>query len=385
MPSRASVVVIGGGVIGTSVAFHLAEAGVPDVVLLERGGLGSGSTCKAAGSVRAQFSDELNVLIGARSLEAYARFRRRPGQDVALRRSGSLFLLSTADDVAAFTRDVALQNALGVDSRVVDPAEARRLCPLIETEGLLAAVHSPGDGHCAPESVVSGYAGAARRLGARLYPGVTVRELEHRGDEISAVVTDRGKVTAGAVVCAAGAWSGAIGALAGVDLPVTPLRRQMLCTGPLRRLRELPRPLPFTVDTGTSFSFHQEGRGLLVGMSDPAQEPGFDTGYSAGWLPLLGAAMARRAPALLDAGLGGGWAGLYEMSPDGNALIGRSASPVNFLYATGFSGHGFLQAPAVGELVRDLYLGRTPFVDIGPLHAGRFAPGAVRRPESRLV
>ncbi|MFD8934531.1 NAD(P)/FAD-dependent oxidoreductase [Streptomyces sp. NPDC059578] len=386
MPHRASVVIVGGGVIGASIAFHLAEAGVRDVVLLERGALGSGSTCKAAGGVRAQFSDELNVLIGARSLDAYARFGERTGQEIGLRRVGHLFLLSEPDHVAAFTRGVALQNALGVESRLVDSAEARRLSPLITTEGLLAAVHSPHDGHCTPQSVVLGYAGAARRLGARLYTGVTVRDLELRGDEVRTVVTDRGRVTTDTVVCAAGAWAGAVGAMAGVDLPVTPLRRQMLCTGPVRSLRELSEPLPFTVDFGTSFSFHQEGPGLLIGMSDPMQEPGFDTSYSPHWLPRLGAALARRAPALLDVGLGGGWAGLYEMSPDGNAVLGRSVTPANFVYATGFSGHGFLQAPAVGEIVRDLCLGRAPFVDVGPLHAGRFAPGAAApRPESHVV
>ncbi|MGW1145386.1 NAD(P)/FAD-dependent oxidoreductase [Streptomyces sp. NPDC002454] len=384
MPRRASVVVIGGGVIGTSIAFHLVEAGVPDVVLVERGALGSGSTCKAAGGLRLCLSDEPGVLLGARGMAAYARFPQRPGREVGLRRAGSLLLLSEPDDVRACTRDVALRRALGVDSRMIDPAEASRLCPLISTEGLLAAVHSPDDGQCAPESVVRGYADAARRRGARLCTGVTVRDFVHRGDEIRTVVTDRGRIATRAVICAAGAWARELGALVGVALPVAPVRGQVLCTGPMPRLGKLPRPVPFTVDRSTSLSFHQEGRGLLLGMSEPARETGFDTRYSPAWLPGLATALARRAPALRGLGLGGGWAGLYDMSPDGRALVGRATAPVNFLYATGFSGHGVLQAPAVGEVVRDLFLGRAPAVDAGPLHADRFARGAAGRSASRV-
>ncbi|HEX6352529.1 FAD-binding oxidoreductase [Actinophytocola sp.] len=382
LPATASVVIVGGGVIGASIAFHLAEAGVTDVVLLERAELGSGSTCKAAGGVRAQFSDELNIALGASSLAAFTRFGHRPGQEIDLHQVGYLFLLSTVEDVASFERDVALQNELGVTSRMIDVDEARRLAPLIDTRGLLAAAYSPDDGHCTPESVVLGYARGARRLGAVLRTGTTVLDMETRGDRVTAVVTDHGAVTAGTVICAAGAWSAAVGDMVGVSLPVTPVRRQVMFTEPMP---ELSTVVPFTIDFATSFYFHREGRGLLLGMSDPEQTPGFDLDYSDEWLPRLGAAMEARTPRLLDVGLTPGWAGLYEVTPDHNALIGRAAEPSNFLYATGFSGHGFLQAPAVGEVVRDLYLGRDPFVDVGPLHASRFASPAGLRPETHIV
>jgi sarcosine oxidase subunit beta len=355
---------------------------VTDVVLVDRGALGSGSTCKAAGGVRAQFSDELNIMLGARSLAAFTRFGDRPGQEIDLNRVGYLFLLSRPEDVVAFERDVTLQNELGVTSRMIDAGEARRLCPTISTDGVLGAVFSPDDGHCTPESVVLGYARAARRSGATLRTGVTVLDLKRRGDRVAAVVTDRGTITADAVVCAAGAWSAGIGEMAGVELPVRPVRRQVMFTEPMPGL---PSVVPFTVDFTTSFYFHREGRGLLLGMSDPDQEPGFHLDYSEDWLPRLGAAIETRAPRLLDVGLTPGWAGLYEVTPDHNALIGRAETPANFWYATGFSGHGFLQAPAVGEVVRDLYLERDPFVDVGPLSARRFASGAVVRPETHIV
>lgn len=380
MEPEADVVVIGGGVMGTSIAFHLAEAGVR-VVLAERDELGSGSTCKAAGGVRAQFSDEVNIRLGARSLEAFARFRERPGQEIDLHRVGYLFLLSRPEDVAAFEASVALQNGLGVPSRMVSVAEARRLSPLIETGGLLAAAFSPDDGHCAPESVVLGYATAARRHGATLLTRCEVLDIDAPGGEVRAVETSRGRIAASAVVCAAGAWSAKVGAMAGVDLPVEPLRRQVAFTGPMP---DLPRPVPMTIDFTTSFYFHGEGEGLLLGMSDPDERPGFLLDRTDAWLPRLTEAIAARAPRLLDAGLAGGWAGLYEVTPDHNALIGEDPGVSRFLYATGFSGHGFLQGPAVGEVVRDLYLRREPFVDVAPLHAARFA-GDRLRPEINRV
>jgi sarcosine oxidase subunit beta len=377
----ARVVVVGGGVMGTSIACHLARAGVRDVVLVERGELASGSTAKAAGGVRAQFSDALNVRLGARSLQAYARFAEDTGYDIGLRRVGYLFLLSTPEDVAAFEAGVRLQNSLGVPSRMITPEEARRLSPLIRTDGLLAAAFSPDDGHCTPEAVVHGYAAVARRHGATILRHTEVTGIELRGDTITAVTTSRGRIATGTVICAAGAWSRAVGAMAGVELPVTPLRRQIAVTEPVAGL---PPALPMTIDFTTTLYFHAEGPGLLVGMSDPDETPGFATATHERWIPRLCAAMERRAPALLDLRRTGGWAGLYEVTPDHNALIGEAPSPSRFLYATGFSGHGFLQGPAVGEVVRDLYLGRVPFVDVSPLGADRFAAGAPR-PETNRV
>ncbi|MFF4545957.1 NAD(P)/FAD-dependent oxidoreductase [Streptomyces sp. NPDC001435] len=381
MNLQARVVVIGGGVMGTSIAYHLASAGVRDVVLVERDELAAGSTSKAAGGVRAQFSDALNIQLGARSLEAFGRFEEDTGYDIGLHRVGYLFLLSTPEEVASFEQGVRLQNSLGVPSRLITPREARRLSPLITTDGLLAAAWSPDDGHCTPESVVHGYATAARAHGARILRHTEVTGIELHGAGITAVTTTLGRITTDTVICAAGAWSRAVGAMAGVDLPVEPLRRQIAVTEPVPGL---PPALPMTIDFTTSLYFHAEGPGLLLGMSDPDEKPGFATDTHDRWIPRLYEAMQRRAPALLDLRRTGGWAGLYENTPDHNALIGEATSVSRFLYATGFSGHGFLQGPAVGEVVRDLYLGREPFLDVGPLSAARFAADAPR-PEANLV
>ena len=381
LPTDASVVVIGGGVIGLSAAYHLARAGVGDVVLVEQGELGSGSTCKAAGGVRATFSDAVNIELGLRSLRAFEEFGAEPGQEIDLHRVGYLFLLDRPEHVTAFERNVALQNELGGTSRMIDVAEAQRLSPLVDTHGLLAAAWSPHDGHCTPEAVVLGYAGGARRAGARLVRGCTVTGIVTREGSVTAVETSLGTIRTEVVVCAAGAWSAQIGELAGVDLPVVPLRRQILTTEPIAGLD--PRT-PFTIDFSTSFYFHGEGPGLLLGMSDPDETPGFKLGRSDDWLPRLGEAVERRAPAIAEAGIAGGWAGLYEMTPDHNALVGEAPEVSRFLYATGFSGHGFLMGPAIGEVLRDLVRGATPVVDVSGLDASRFRDRATR-PELNIV
>ena len=366
---------------GLSTAYHLARAGVTDVVLVEKGELGSGSTCKAAGGVRAQFSDAVNIELGARSLHAFETFEATFGQEIDLHQVGYLFLLEKPEHVAAFEKNIALQNELGVPSRLIDVAEAKALSPLISTEGLLAAAYSPTDGHCTPESVVAGYAGAARRAGARLVRGCAVTGIDvqrgshHPRRDGPGVHRDRhGHLRRGRLVRG-------LGAMVGVDLPVEPLRRQILTTAPMPGLDP---HTPFTIDFATSFYFHGEGQGLLLGMSDPHETPGFKLTESDEWLAGLGDAIERRAPGISEVGLGAGWAGLYEMTPDHNALVGEADGVSRFLYATGFSGHGFLMGPAIGEVMRDLYLGRPPVVDVSPLTADRFA-GAGLRPELNIV
>jgi sarcosine oxidase subunit beta len=353
---RASVVIVGGGAIGTSIAFHLGEAGVEDVLLLERAELGSGSTGKGAGGVRAMFSDELNVRIGIRSLERWAAFGERPGWEIELRQVGYLFLLSTEPDVEAFNRSVALQNRLGLPSRMVSVEEAAELSPLAGLDGVLAGAFCPLAGHATPDGVVQGYASAARAHGVRIKT-----HTEVTGVHGHVVTTSSGEIKTECLICAAGPSSAQIGDMAGTKLSVTPERRRIAYTGPLA----IEGDVPMTIDFSTGFYFHREGPGLLFGTNDVCATQDE-------WLEAAEPVLSRRAPLLLDAPIAGGWWGDYEMTPDHNALIGETAAaPGRFLYATGFSGHGFQQAPAVGEILRDLYLGREPFVDVTVLGAER--------------
>jgi sarcosine oxidase subunit beta len=380
LPRSAAVVIVGGGVIGTSAAFHLAEAGV-EVVLVERGQLGSGSTSRAAGGVRTQFSDALNIEIARRSLEAFRDFGRRPGWEIDLKPVGYLFVLSRESDVGAFERSVTLQNECGLDSRMLTASEVRQLCPLVEGDDILAGAFSPRDGHATPEAVVQGYAVAARAHGAEIRVNCELLDVRTSGGEITEVVTEQGSIRTGTVICAAGAWSRSCGEMVGVDLPVTPSRRQVLFT---EAIDGLPDPLAFTIDFESSFYFHREGPGLLMGIRAPDEQPGFSVETTDDWIAGLMEVVRRRAPRIADVGIRGGWAGLYEMTPDHNAIIGEAPGVSRFLYATGFSGHGFLQGPAVGEILRDLVLGRPTFADVSPLSVERFETAALR-PEYNVV
>jgi len=380
LPKRAEAVVVGGGAVGTSIAFHLAEAGV-EVCLLERDALSSGSTSRAAGGVRTQFSDPLNIAIGVRAVEAFETFAERPGGEIDFRQVGYLFLLDREEDVAIFERSVALQNELGVPSRVVDRAEAARLSPLAGLDGVLAATFCPLDGHASPEAVAQGYAAGARAHGATVATGCAAAAVEVEDGAVLGVETESGTIETATVVCAAGVWSPELARTAGVDLPVEPVFREVVTTAPVA---DLPERMPLTVDFTTGFYFHREGPGLLIGMADREQQPGFDAPTDPDWLEHVTEVAARRAPAFLDMGIAHGWKGYYEVSPDYNGLVGEAPDVERFLYATGFSGHGFMQAPAVGEIVRDLVLRREPFVDVAPLSAERFALHAPR-PEHNVI
>jgi len=380
LPPASDVVVIGGGVMGTSAAFHLAEAGA-DVLLLERDALAAGSTSKAAGGVRTQFSDPLNIELALRSIRAFERFGERPGAEIDLHQVGYLFLLDRPEDVEAFEASVALQNEFGVPSRLVSPAEAAELSPLAGLDGVIAAAFCPLDGHASPEAVVQGYAAGARAHGATIVTGCDATGIEVDAGAIVSVVTSTGSVATSTVLCCAGAWSRGVGALVGVDLPVEPVLRQIHYTAPVSGL---PERIPFTVDFSTGFYFHREGPGLLFGMADRAQPSGYGAPLDPDWLLQVVAVAERRCPTLPDLGLAGGWKGSYEVSPDHNAIVGEAAAPTRFLYATGFSGHGFLQGPAIGEILRDLVLGHEPLVDVAALSTERFSSGSPR-PERNII
>jgi sarcosine oxidase subunit beta len=276
---------------------------------------------------------------------------------------------------------VALQREHGLDARILTRRETRELCPLLKGGDILAGSFSPGDGHATPEGVVHGYASGARALGAHVRTGCEALAINTSGDRITEVVTDAGAIRTGVVICAAGPWSRGCGAMVGIDLPVEPLRRQVLFT---ERIAGLPDHLPMTIDFESTFYFHREGPGLLMGMSYPHETPGFSIETTEDWIPDLMTVVRRRAPRIADVGIRGGWAGLYEMTPDHNAIIGEARGVSRFLYATGFSGHGFLQAPAVGEILRDLVLRRPTFADISPLSVERFDAAALR-PEYNVV
>ena len=358
MVESAEVVVIGGGAMGVSVAWHLRELGITDVVLLERDSLASGSTSKSAGGIRAQFADELNIRIALRSLDEFERM-----EGIDLRQDGYLFLLDDEADLARFQAALALQHSLGVPSRELSVEEALEIVPQLDPDGLLAATFCDVDGYATPEAVVQWY---ARGLDVR--QGWEVERVEVAGDRVVGVQTPKGRIATGTVVCCAGAWSADVAATAGLELPVRGEPRWMFFTP---EDGGLPERLPLTIDFTTSFYFHREGPGLVFGGREQTLEE-------------LAVPASRRLPALLDLPVQSSWWGYYEVSPDHNAIVGEAAEPSRFLYATGFSGHGFQQAPAVGEHVAELVAGREPTLDLSAFSLERFARGETR-PEAFVI
>lgn len=375
--ARRSVVIVGGGVMGASTAYHLARAGVTEVTLLEAGELASGSSGKPLGGIRAQFSDPANIALGLRSLRAFYGFRSEIGVDIGLQRVGYLFALRDSADIAPFTRSVKLQNEMGLPSRLVDADEAVGLCTYLDRSAVLAAAWSSEAGFARPVSVVQGYAAAAAAMGVEVRSDAPVIGIDCvPGGRAVLRCADGSSYTAPTVVCSAGAWSGQIAAMVGVDLPITGLRRQIAFTAPLEAR---PPRLPFTIDYSSTAYFHgSEDGGLLLGWADPDEAPGMGRAASADWHASLRAALTTFTREIAAQPIVGGWAGLYEMTPDCNALIGEADAGFRFLYAAGFSGHGFLQGPAVGEALTALYLGGTPAVDVSGFDAARFARPAVR-------
>ncbi|MGV9386310.1 NAD(P)/FAD-dependent oxidoreductase [Nonomuraea sp. NPDC003707] len=349
------VVVVGGGVIGLSIAFHLAEAGV-DTTLLERDTLGSGASRATADVVRSYFAgNPVSSALAVRSLAAYHAFPTRPGIDLPLRQVGYLVLFTEADQVTAFEADLPAQHAAGVDVNLIGAQEARERNPLIGDFPLVAAAYSPQAYISDTTAIVTAYARAAEQAGATLRTGCPVTAIDTRA---GLVRTAAGEVGADAIICAAGAWSASLVRDAGVDLPLTePIEQELLTTDPLPP--DTP-DIPVTLHAATGLLVRLRGDRLLIGMGYPGPD-------REAWRRQVAERLAATYPSLAGLALHTAVTGLRDASPDKTAFIGHHPGPPAFLYATGFSGHGLCNAPAAGELVRDLYLDQDPGFDVTAL------------------
>jgi sarcosine oxidase subunit beta len=374
-------VVIGGGVVGCSIAYHLARRGAR-VVVVERETLGSQSTGKCAGGVRRQFSTTPNVLVQQLSVRLLADLEKETGVDPEFRHIGYLFVLTSKAEVEDFQRFLPMWNEAGVaDARWLEPDEVRELAPLVQGDDILGGTFCPSDGIASPHAVTLAYAGAARRLGVRFEEGVSVDAITHTAGKVEGVQTSAGAIATNTVFNCAGAWAGTVGAMAGIDIPVEPYPRNIFVTDPMPGVS---RQHPMTIDLATSFYFHPEGDGLLFGMGMPDEKPTFNTDVDWGVLDTMAAVIERRAPRLATAGIQTAWAGLYEVTPDHQPILGPVDELEGFWCACGFSGHGFQQAPAVGHLLAQWFAGEEPDVKLDIFAYRRFATGKVD-PERNVV
>jgi sarcosine oxidase subunit beta len=363
---------------GASVAYHLARRGVTDVVLVEREKmLGTGSTGRNAGGVRHQFSNDANIKLSIESIGLLERFADEVGHPIDFHQDGYLFLLSMPASVETFKRNVALQRGLGVDVQWLDAREAEQLAPGLSADGVVAATFCQRDGIADPNGVTMGFAKTAQALGVSVERDAEVTGINVVAGRVAAVETTRGTIETHIVVNAAGPHARVVGRMAGVDVPVDPIRRHIfIAAGESMRV---PSSHIMVIDFETTFYFHREGAGLLFGMGDPHEAPTFDTTVQWDFLPQVIDVAVTRLPALADVSISHAWAGLYEMTPDANPIIG-AADGVDGLYLiNGFSGHGFQHSPAAGRILADVITGRDPKFDLTAFAAGRFAaplPGA---------
>jgi sarcosine oxidase subunit beta len=377
IPEKADVVVIGGGVMGASIAYHLALRGQKNVVLLEKEAFfGQGATGRCAGGIRYQFATEVNVRLSLQSLPMLERFEEETGQAIDLRRCGYLFLLTLPEDVSIFRGTMRMQNRLGVQTAWLDGDEIRSRLPQMRLQDVIGGTYNPDDGLADPNSVVMGYIRAGQRLGVKAFTEVEVTGVKVEGGNVAGVQTPSGFIATRVVMNAAGPWAGVVGQMAGVDIPITPLRRQMFTTTPLP---EIPADFPFVIDFTQSLYFHREGQGLLIGMSNLNEKPGFDQNVDLDFELVNLEAAAARLSLLEKAGLASHWAGLYEVTPDAHPIFG--ATPVEGFYVcAGFSGHGFMHGPIAGKLMAEILLdGVARSVDVSMLDLMRFEEGRLIR------
>ncbi len=370
IPKTADVVIIGGGVMGASTAYHLAARGVRNVVLLEKEDFfGTGATGRCAGGVRYQFDTEINIRLSLASLPMLECFEDEIGQAINYRQIGYIFLLVHPDEVAVFKRQVELQNELGVGTMWLSGEEIRNRLPLMRLEDVIAGTYNPKDGLVDPNSVVMGYISAAIRQGAEAFTSTPVTGIGMQSNRVTSIETPVQTISTPIVVDATGPWASQTGRMVGIDVPVIPIRRQWLTTTPIA---ELPPDFPFVIDFAQSLYFHPEGQGLLSGMSNPHQDPGFDQSIDPDWELVHLEAAINRLPMLEHAGLVSRIAGLYEVTPDSHPIFGKT--PLQGYYiVTGFSGHGFMHGPIAGKLMAEIILdGRSSSVDVSRLDLARF-------------
>lgn len=375
MKNKACVTIIGGGVVGSATAYYLAKNGLTDVVLLERDYLSSGSTGRCGGGIRQQWSERMNVRLAMRSVEHFKNFEREVGLNIEYFQGGYLLLAYTEEEEALFKKNVAMQQEEGLDVVLLSREETARKFPFMNLEGLKLSAYCPSDGHANPHLTTFGYAKAAEKMGVEVLTHTDAKRVLVENGKIRTVVTDRGEIETGIVVNAAGGYSHQAGEMVGLNLPTESYRHQIFVTEPLEHILD-----PLVISFVNNFYIRQTGSGnFIMGQGDRDELPGLEITPTWKFLKEMSDKMPRFFPFLKDVRILRHWAGLYNMSPDAQPIIDRSNEIEDFYFAIGFSGHGFMLAPAVGEALAEwIVFGEPRSVDISNLSLQRFERGFTR-------
>jgi sarcosine oxidase subunit beta len=377
MPESADVVIIGAGIVGSSIAFHLTQAGVKNVLVIERETRqGLGSTGKSMGGVRAQFATDVNIQMSLYSIPFLNRFEEVTGHPSGYKPHGYLFMATTDRHIDYLRTNFARQQTLGLKNiQWLQPDDIRRVLPQLRSDDIIGGTFCPTDGFVDPNSVMTGFMARAAEQGATLRRGVEVIGINVEHGEVAGVQTTNGSVSTRTIVNAAGPWGAGIARMAGAELPIEPLRRMLVPTEPFSGL---PEHLPMIIDMSTGWHFRPEGVGLLMAWADPDQQPGFRTDFDPAFIEKILTYAAHRVPCFAELAVNPRrcWAGMYEMSPDHHSILGPAPEVRGLFFANGFSGHGVMHSPATGRILSDLILhGKTDVIDADTLSVRRFAEG----------
>jgi len=375
--TSAEVVIVGGGIVGSSIAFHLTEAGCTDVLVIEREThQGKGSTGKSMGGVRAQFSTPVNIRMSLYSIPFYASFEERLGHPAGYRPQGYLFVATSDAHLRYLRANYERQVALGLKNvRLLPREEIIQAFPQLRSDDIVGGSFCSTDGFVDPYSAMVGFMKCAEQRGARLWRETQVTSIARDGNAIAGVETTRGHVATRKVVNAAGPWAAQLAEFAGIDLPVAPLRRMLVPTEPFD---QFPRSAPMIIDMSNGFHFRPESLGFLFAWNDPEERPGYNMNFEPSFLEKILTRAANRVPVFENVPVNPkrAWAGLYEMTPDHHPILGPVPEVPGFFLANGFSGHGVMHAPATGKILSDLLLrGQTDLIDARLLNLQRFAEG----------
>lgn len=371
---RVDAIVVGGGVIGASIAWHLARRGLKPAVF-EKSLLGSGNTGRSAGGIRAQFTSAVNVRLSLYSISFFERFRELVGGDAEFHQCGYLFLATTPELERHHRERIDFQRKMGVDVTLLTPAEVAARWPFLRTDDVRNATWSPKDGVAGPYEVTISFANAARARGATFHEQVEVTEILAKDGAARGVRTSIGEFASDAVIVAAGPDTPPLMKPLGVEVPITPYRRHLYMT---EKFPEIPDDIPLMIDSGTGLYFRKETGGIMMGMIDKNDPPTSSMLVDEGFLEKIVEAVVMRVPCMERANIMNAWAGLYDSSPDHHAILGKVEEVRGLVIAVGFSGHGFMHSPAIGAAISEVVLdGAAKSVDISPLSLHRFAAGAV--------